>query len=138
MRQGSGGIVGKAEAIQTGFWEMTDGTCGRGVAHPNIITVLDLHGRLSLNSTAVLNLAGSSTTKIVSKQGFTPGKAGVRVAIAESIGVAGKCWRMESPQWARFAECSTGSANTKCRRQAFRTYRPQLAKWFILRVSDVL
>jgi hypothetical protein len=51
---------------------MTDGTCGRGVAHPNIIAVLDLHGRLSLNSTAILNMAGSSITKTVSKQGFTP------------------------------------------------------------------
>jgi len=35
---------------ETGLWEMTDETCGRGVAHPNIIAVLDLHGPLSLNS----------------------------------------------------------------------------------------
>ena len=35
---------------------MADGTCGRGVAHPNIIAVLDLHGRLSLNSSAMHNM----------------------------------------------------------------------------------
>jgi hypothetical protein len=38
---------------RTGFWEMTDEASGRGVAHPSIIAVLDLHGRLSLDSTAM-------------------------------------------------------------------------------------
>src|SRR5216684_39060 len=47
---------------ETAFREMTDETCGRVVARPNIIAVLDLPGRhfaagrLSLNSTAMLKM----------------------------------------------------------------------------------
>ncbi|PYX50399.1 MAG: hypothetical protein DMG76_34790 [Acidobacteria bacterium] len=54
---------------------MTDETCGRVVAHPNIIAVLDLPGRhfaagrLSLNSTAMLKMPPGFNSEIVSKRG---------------------------------------------------------------------
>ena len=52
---------------------MTDETCGRVVARPNIIAVLDLPGRhfaagrLSLNSTAMLKMPPGFNSEIVSK-----------------------------------------------------------------------
>src|SRR5260370_40752364 len=58
---------------ETAFREMTDETCGRVVARPNIIAVLDLPGRhfaagrLSLNSTAMLKMPPRFNSEIVSK-----------------------------------------------------------------------
>src|SRR6266404_6001371 len=63
------------EGPKTEFREMTDETCGRVVAHPNIIAVLDLPGRhfaagrLSLNSTAMLKMPPGFNSEIVSKRG---------------------------------------------------------------------
>jgi hypothetical protein len=48
---------------------MTDETSGRGVAHPSIIAVLDLHGRLSLDSTAMLKMPGRLDQKNCLKTG---------------------------------------------------------------------